>query len=159
MIDTTFLDSIIVGRVEPHIYAFTTNTIPNYLKVGDTYRPVALRLQEWQTYFPELQKQFEGSASINDEIYFRDFAVHHYLENAKGRVRLQPDDISADLYYSREFFKEATAEDVKEAIDDINLDYTNSGSRKYQFYNAQDSLPALDEYPRTETFELRSIQQ
>ena len=159
MIDTTFLDSIIVGRVEPHIYAFTTNTIPNYLKVGDTYRPVALRLQEWQTYFPELQKQFEGSARINDEIYFRDFAVHHYLENAKGRVRLQPDDISADLYYSREFFKEATAEDVKEAIDDINLDYTNSGSRKYQFYNAQDSLPALDEYPRTETFELRSIQQ
>ena len=144
MIDTSCLDTIIVGRVEPHIYAFTTNTIPNYLKVGDTYRPVALRLQEWKTYFPELQKQFEGSAKINDKIYFRDFAVHHYLENIKGHVRLQPGDISADLYYSKEFFKDATADDVQEAIDDINLDYTNSGSRKYQFYNAQDSLPALD---------------
>ena len=144
MIDTSCLDTIIIGRVEPHIYAFTTNTIPNYLKVGDTYRPVALRLQEWQVYFPELQKQFEGSAKINDKIYFRDFAVHHYLENIKGHVRLQPGDISADLYYSKEFFKDATADDVQEAIDDINLDYTNSGSRKYQFYNAQDSLPALD---------------
>ena len=159
MIDTSCLDTIIIGRVEPHIYAFTTNTIPNYLKVGDTYRPVALRLQEWQVYFPELQKQFEGSAKINDKIYFRDFAVHHYLENIKGHVRLQPGDIPADLYYSKEFFKDATADDVQEAIDDINHDYANSGSRKYQFYNAQDNLPVLDEYPRVETFDLRSIQQ
>ena len=159
MIDTSCLDSIIVGRVEPHIYAFTTNTIPNYLKVGDTYRPVALRLREWQMYFPELQKQFEGSAKINDEIYFRDFAVHQYLENTKGRARLSPEDIAEDLYYSKEFFKNATAEDVQEAIDDINLDFANTGSRKYQFYNAQDNLPALDEYPRVETFDLRSIQR
>ena len=36
------LDRIIIGRVEPHIYAFTTNTVPNYLKVGDTYRPCLL---------------------------------------------------------------------------------------------------------------------
>ena len=30
------LENIIIGRVEPHIYAFTTGTVPNYLKVGDT---------------------------------------------------------------------------------------------------------------------------
>ena len=35
------LDGILIGRVEPHIYAFTTNTVPNYLKIGDTYRPVS----------------------------------------------------------------------------------------------------------------------
>ena len=29
--DLTVLDQIIIGRVDPHIYAFTTNTIPNYL--------------------------------------------------------------------------------------------------------------------------------
>lgn len=40
------LDRIIIGRVDPHIYAFTTNTVPNYLKVGDTYRPVSQRLNE-----------------------------------------------------------------------------------------------------------------
>ena len=48
------LDKIIVGRVEPHIYAFTTNTVPNYLKVGDTYRPVNIRLDEWKDFFPNL---------------------------------------------------------------------------------------------------------
>lgn len=36
------LDEIITGRVEPHIYAFKTNTIPNYLKVGDTHRAVSV---------------------------------------------------------------------------------------------------------------------
>ena len=46
MIDKSILDGIIIGRVDPHIYAFTTNTVPNYLKVGDTYRPVSERLQE-----------------------------------------------------------------------------------------------------------------
>lgn len=45
-IDTTLLDGLIVGRVDPHIYAFSTGTIPNYLKVGDTYRPVNVRLEE-----------------------------------------------------------------------------------------------------------------
>ena len=48
------IDKIIVGRVEPHIYAFTTNTIPNYLKIGDTYRPVLISLKEWKKYFPDL---------------------------------------------------------------------------------------------------------
>ena len=48
MKDLSILDSLITGRVEPHIYAFTTNTIPNYLKVGDTYRPVSKRLGEWK---------------------------------------------------------------------------------------------------------------
>ena len=34
-LDTQILEELIIGRVEPHIYAFTTETIPNYLKVGD----------------------------------------------------------------------------------------------------------------------------
>lgn len=46
MKDLSLLDKIIVGRVEPHIYAFTTNTVPNYIKIGDTYRPVSVRLDE-----------------------------------------------------------------------------------------------------------------
>jgi len=52
-LDLTLLDEIIIGRVEPQIYAFTTETIPNYLKVGDTYRPVETRLNEWRKYFPD----------------------------------------------------------------------------------------------------------
>ena len=53
------LENIIIGRVEPHIYAFTTGTVPNYLKVGDTYRPVSLRLNEWKEHFPDLEKKYE----------------------------------------------------------------------------------------------------
>ena len=51
------LDNLIIGRVEPHIYAFTTETIPNYLKVGDTYRPVYERIEEWKKKYPNLMKR------------------------------------------------------------------------------------------------------
>ena len=40
------LDNLIIGRVKPHIYAFTTETIPNYFKVADTYWPVVERINE-----------------------------------------------------------------------------------------------------------------
>lgn len=46
--DVEILNEIIVGRVDPQIYAFTTETVPNYLKVGDTYRPLKVRLSEWE---------------------------------------------------------------------------------------------------------------
>ena len=74
------LDDLIVGRVQPHIYAFTTNTIPNYLKVGDTYRPVSVRLQEWRKHFPQLHQEFEDTATISDDVFFRDYSVHQYLD-------------------------------------------------------------------------------
>ena len=156
-IDTTELDQLIIGRVEPHIYAFSTNTIPNYLKVGDTYRPVSERLAEWKKFFPHLEKQFEGSAKINDEVYFRDFAVHQYLETIKGRRRLQLSDLAEGIYYSREFFKEATSDDVKEAIEDIESDY-EAKSQRYQFYNAENRLPETTRFARTDSYPTRPNQ-
>ena len=60
-IDTTLLDGLIVGRVEPHIYAFSTETVPNYLKVGDTARGVRVRLDEWRKIFPNLIQKYEHS--------------------------------------------------------------------------------------------------
>ena len=156
-IDTTELDQLIIGRVEPHIYAFSTNTIPNYLKVGDTYRPVSERLAEWKKFFPHLEKQFEGSAKINDEVYFRDFAVHQYLETIKGRRRLQLSDLAEGIYYSREFFKEATSDDGKEAIEDIESDY-EAKSQRYQFYNAENRLPETTRFARTDSYPTRPNQ-
>ena len=145
MKDLSILDSLITGRVEPHIYAFTTNTIPNYLKVGDTYRPVSKRLSEWQEYFPNLEKKFEGSAKITDDVYFRDFAVHYFLESEKHRIRLETTDLPEGVYYSREFFREATLGDVEEAITDIHDDYhTKSG--KYNYYDATTQLPTAEKY-------------
>ena len=158
MKDTTLLDKLIIGRVEPHIYAFTTNTIPNYLKVGDTYRPVAVRLQEWREYFPDLQKEYDRIAKVSNEIYFRDFAVHLFLEQEKHRSRLLPTDLAQGIHYSREFFKEATAQDILEAVEDIQQSFTENDNR-YQFYNVATSLPETHTYRRTETYPPRPNQE
>ena len=68
-IDTVLLDDIIIGRVEPQIYAFTTQTVPNYLKVGDTYRPLEIRLNEWRKFFPNLEKKFETIAKVDIDTF------------------------------------------------------------------------------------------
>ncbi len=148
MKDLSALDELIVGRVEPHIYAFTTNTIPNYLKIGDTYRPVSARLREWKQVYPELVKEYESTAKVDDNIYFRDYSVHHFIETEKEKSRLLPSDLAEGIHYSNEFFKEATTDDVSEAISDITADY-NAKSGRYQFYNAATHLPTVERYSST----------
>ena len=116
------ISELITGRVKPHIYAFTTNTIPNYLKVGDTYRALTVRLNEWRKHFPNLQQVYSNPASIDDEIFFRDYAVHDFLIHEKGKYRLLIEDMVGfppGTYYSKEFFKDTTKADVEEAIIDI----------------------------------------
>lgn len=156
-INTSVLDGLIIGRVEPHIYAFSTETVPNYLKVGDTARSVQVRLDEWRKIFPNLVKRYEHSAQIDDETIFRDFAVHSFLEQVKGRNRLQPDTIENLPYYSKEFFENATNADLDEAILDINKSAFDKDGR-YQFYSP-DRLPQTFTYERTENFSPRDNQQ
>ena len=156
-IDTTLLDGLIVGRVEPHIYAFSTETVPNYLKVGDTARGVRVRLNEWRKIFPNLVQQYEHSAQIDDETIFRDFAVHTFLEQEKGRTRLLPDTFGHLPYYSKEFFEGATTADLEEAISDI-CQSAREKNGKYQFYSP-DRLPQTFNYERTESYPPRANQQ
>ena len=151
------LDKIIVGRVEPHIYAFTTNTIPNYLKVGDTYRPVSVRLKEWKEIYPDLKKEYEKEAMVDENTFFRDYAVHHYLENDLNKNRINPDDFS-DVYVSNEFFKETTVIDVEAAIDDIQKSFEEN-LMKYQYYNADSRLRTIEKYTSTGYWDLRPNQQ
>ena len=152
------LDEIIIGRVEPHIYAFSTNTIPNYLKVGDTYRPVSIRLKEWKKYYPELIEQFQDSAKIDENIYFRDYSVHKYLEDDLRKERLKQEDINNSIYFSNEFFKNATKNDIENAIEDIKKDYSQSGE-KYNYYNAVTMLPTQRRYDSMGYWEPRPNQQ
>lgn len=156
-IDTTILDNLIVGRVEPFIYAFSTETVPNYLKVGDTSRSVQIRLDEWRKIFPNLIQQYEHSAQIDADTIFRDYAVHSFLEQEKGRERLMPHTFEKLPYYSREFFKDATAEDVEAAINDI-VQNARENSGKYPLYSP-DHLPQTFTYARTEEFTPRENQQ
>lgn len=145
--DHSILDKYIVGRVEPQIYAFTTGTIPNYLKVGDTYRPVEQRLDEWRKYFPDLEKTYSAISKVDQDVYFRDFAIHYFLEHDKQFHRLLPTDIDGLPYYSKEFFEHASDKDVLDAIEDIKKDFAENKG-KYQFYT-------FDERPTAQTFTYR----
>lgn len=152
------LEKVIFGRVKPSIYAFSTNTVPNFLKVGDTFRPVQTRMNEWRRVFPDLVKVFEDSATINDEIYFRDFAVHDFLENDLGKPRLKPSQIAEDVYYSREFFSQTSQDDIKSAIDNIAASYEANAGR-YDFYDTRDKTVADFHYLRGEEWTPRPNQQ
>ena len=156
MTDTSILGELIVGRVEPRIYAFTTNTIPNYLKVGDTYRPVEVRLNEWREHFPNLKREFDDSAKIG-EVFFRDYSVHDYLEKTAKRSRLVKGTFP-EVYYSNEFFEGATKSDVKAAIGDIRHDFETKGQR-YQFYSIAEGLPTSMKFSSTGMWDLRPNQE
>jgi len=158
-INVEILDHLIIGRVEPQIYAFTTETIPNYLKVGDTYRPIEIRLKEWRKYFPNLEKKFENVAKVNDSTFFRDYAVHYFLENELKRNRLERGAFENIPYYSNEFFKNATGKDLQDAVDDIKNGHKNNDS-KYQYYRFDEShIPITHTYSRTENYNPRPNQQ
>ncbi len=158
-IDKKILDEIIIGRVEPQIYAFTTETIPNYLKVGDTYRALEIRLNEWRKHFPNLKKKFQEIAKVDEEIFFRDFSVHKYLENEIQKSRLLPDSLDFIPYYSNEFFKDTTVDDLVNALIDIKDSHKNNDS-KYQFYKFEDShIPLVHTYNRTENYNPRPNQK
>jgi hypothetical protein len=158
-INVDILDELIIGIVEPQIYAFTTETIPNYLKVGDTYRPIEMRLNEWRKHFPNLEKKFEGVAKVDDETFFRDYAVHFFLENELKRSRLKPNALKGIPYYSNEFFENATEADLQEAIEDIKSGHQNNES-KYQYYRFDEShIPITHTYTRSENYPLRPNQE
>ncbi|SJN48677.1 Type II restriction endonuclease [Sphingobacterium faecium PCAi_F2.5] len=158
-INVDILNNIIIGRVEPQIYAFTTETIPNYLKVGDTYRPIETRLNEWRKHFPNLEKKYGNIAKVDEETFFRDYAVHFFLENELKRSRLKPNVLEGIPYYSNEFFENATEEDLREALEDIKSGHQNNES-KYQYYRFDDShIPITHTYTRTEEYPLRPNQQ
>ena len=158
-INTDVLNELIIGWVEPQIYAFTTETVPNYLKVGDTYRPLEVRLNEWRKYFPKLVKKFGDVAKVDDDTFFRDYAVHFFLENELKRSRLEKGTIKNIPHYSNEFFKNATEEDLKEAIKDIKKGHKNNDP-KYQYYRFDEShVPITHTYRRTESYDPRPNQK
>jgi hypothetical protein len=158
-INTDVLSDLIIGRVEPQIYAFTTETVPNYLKVGDTYRPLEVRLNEWRKHFPKLVKKFGDVAKVDDDTFFRDYAVHFFLENELKKSRLEKGTIKNIPHYSNEFFKNVTEQDLKKAIKDIKKGHKNN-DQKYQYYRFDESRVPIDyHYYRIETYEPRPNQK
>ena len=156
--DTTEIDSLIHGRVDPYIYAFETNTIPNFLKIGDTYRPVEIRLDEWRKIYTDLHKKYEHIAKVDEKTYFRDYAVHDFLIH-NGFRRIIKSDVPRNKYFSNEFFLGAKAKNVEQAIQDIQKSFDKNENR-YSFYDAEEHLPLGDfDFPRDADWEPRENQQ
>lgn len=147
------LENLIIGRVEPHIYAFQTNKIADYLKIGDTYRPLNKRLKEWRQKYPDLIKIYSAKATVDQNVYFRDYEVHRFLlEN--GKLRLTP-DVYPDQPYSNEFFKDVDKRDVADAIQDIQSSYTK-GLKKYKYFS--EGIPLEFDYNHEDNYEPRPNQ-
>lgn len=146
-IDDTIIEKVVFGRIEPKIYAFETDTIPKYLKVGDTFRSVDERLNEWKKAgFNDLKHIGDWSSEIaGKDIYFRDYSVHSYLED-NGKTRLTR-DVYPDKPYSKEFFKDASKEDVEKAIADI-VDSSEKDYTKYIYYAIGNRATVETEYKR-----------
>ena len=142
IIDTSKIDSIIFGRVEPYIYAFETNTVPNFLKVGDTYRPVNIRLAEWRKIYSDLEKKYEHIAKVDENTYFRDYSIHDFLIK-NGYRRIEKNDVAEGVYCSNEFFLNAKKENVEDAITDIKKCFDQK-QNTYDFYDVKDKLPLAD---------------
>lgn len=156
-LNTAVLEDLIIGRVYPHIYAFSTNTVPKYWKVGDTVRPVKIRLAEWRKHYKDLTQEYSRAAKVGDK-FFRDYAIHGYLERELGKERLQREDMPAGLYYSNEFFKDVNVENIEDAFAHIEQD-AKQGGGVYQLYNEQ-HLPEVPHYERNlEPYKLRPNQE
>ena len=152
------IDGMIYGRVKPYIYAFETNSVPNFLKVGDTYRPVSVRLEEWKRHYSELTEVCRAEATVSDDTYFRDYSVHEHLINHDKR-RIEDTDFEHGVYRSNEFFLNASELDVRDAIADIHKDFENE-THHYTFYNTEDHLPQTEGvYVRNATWKPRHNQQ
>lgn len=98
-------------------------------------------------------------AKVDNEIFFRDHAIHYYLENDAQKIRLLPDTITDISYYSKEFFKETSTQDIENAIEDIKNAHAQNSS-KYQYYKFHESrIPQTHTYARTENYPPRPNQQ
>src|SRR5574344_495184 len=161
--ETIEVDKYIVGRVYPQIYAFVTNDVPPSLKVGDTYRPIDVRLSEWRHYYKDLEYVFSDLAVVNKEdendIFFRDYSVNQFFIG-KDKNHLLPKDINKGVYYSQEFFRDAHKEDVIAAIKDINRSY-QANEEIYQFYKVEGKNISKNDAViiRNQEYKLRNIQK
>ena len=156
---------IVHGRVEPRIYAFLTKDVPRFLKVGDTYRPVSVRIQEWIDKGFHIDKNAcdDWDATLMPGVFFRDYEVHKYLTEISGMERISRETLKSlprsgeskdgeRQPYSNEFFRYATDDEreatdakcvsgnVGKAIDDIKKFYGGDPQHKlsYQIYDVRE---------------------
>ena len=158
---------VFVGRTNPNIYCFKTPNVPGCLKVGDTFRPVYVRMDEWKKVFGEEVDGFEHDdkwewSAVENNWVFRDYTVHKYLKDMKKQRLYNKKQYSKyfkpiseaytlDTTYSNEFFVDTTPEDVNQAVNNIkkdireNIDTLRDSLKKLDEDIEETSIPFFDE--------------
>ncbi|HFI0041552.1 TPA: Eco57I restriction-modification methylase domain-containing protein [Streptococcus suis] len=159
VIDSSLLDELIVGFIPHKIYAFSTPQANEYLKVGDTGRSVELRLEEWRSKIPDLNKEGDWLATVPKEgtqqiDFFRDFALHRYFRN-NNFLHL---DASVAPGNSKEFYR-VTLEDIEKGLQAISDDYDRGMPYEYDYLSIKDNSKVQKTWNRTEDFKLRENQK
>lgn len=169
--ELTLVEEHIAIRLDPFIYAFSTNTVPTYLKVGETLRGVERRIAEWKKIISEnlhrsdveLKERYRHTALLSKDpdsdekdFYFRDHAVHKYLMSIGKRPMEEP----LRSAYSQEFFADTSAEDVEAAIKAIEADFRSGDLAKtYAYYSVKDSKSATIHGTNDKDWKLRPNQE
>ena len=135
------LADYIIKYNPPILYAFYTAMVPFAVKVGDTYRGILVRLNEWRKYFPDLEEIFHISAEVAKGVFVRDYGFMAYAEVERGIQRLKKGDFPSGVHTSTEFYrvvKEQIKSILEDFIEDAKADYL-SDNRKYAYYTYEDS--------------------
>lgn len=117
------------SEINPIIYAYSDTRFPGCLKVGDTERPIDVRMKEhYPTLTPGISYEVEyvESALNADGAIFRDHDVHKALE-AKGIMALKDPEGKKTEWYK------CTVDDVKAAILAVKTGTANIESRTQNF--------------------------
>ena len=147
------------------IYAFRVNTKPSYMKVGDTFRPVEIRIKEWNEKLKHnigdhLVLTQEGSWKAmldNDKVYFRDYALHYVFDNLWHKNRLPENE---QKQYSKEFFEDINKQDVAKAIKIVKDAYKDdNNSSLFDYYQICDRRSIDFQFKRNANWELRDNQK
>lgn len=153
--ETVTAKGVFVGRTNPNIYCFKTPNVSGCLKVGDTFRPIDVRMDEWKDVFGNEDEGFEHEddwewSAVENNWVFRDYTVHKYLKDMK-KQRLYnrsqyakyftpiSETYTLDKTYSNEFFVDTTPEDVENAVNTIKKDIREN------IDTLRDSLKRLDD--------------
>lgn len=117
-------------------------------------------MNEWAKKYELLEEVYRKEAIVDENTFFRDYAIHQYFEDMLGLHRLCREEINSDIYYSNEFFKDATKEHIETAIEDICNNFTNGGTL-YHYYRSDESpIPIKLHYERgTEEYKPREEQK
>ena len=126
-------------------------------KVGDTCSPLR-REMEWAKVYSDWFKvkfRYLGTTDIDNETFFRDYAIHAYGKQHFGWKQVPREDFPTGEHYTQEAYYGADANNVGEAIEQLR-DGIRTGKITAQLYHRKDE--GNDDAP-TEPYVPRANQQ